>query len=467
MTSKRASSAPVSLVILGGGGDLTKRLLLPGLASLLSRHPRPIQIIGAGLEQLDDAAWQELVHDSFAGASHHPQVDAELDTTEHEASWITADVTDGEELTKILGACTGTPVLYFALPPAVTAKVCAALARIDVPKDLRLAMEKPFGTDHDSAVALNELVARIVPESQTFRIDHFLGKSTVLNIVGLRFSNALLQGVWSNDLVESVEIVYDESLGLEGRAGYYDNAGALIDMIQSHLLQALAILAMEPIPRLNEIELRSNAAQVLRNTRVWQGDARTASRRARYTAGTIEGRDLPSYADAEGVDPSRGTETLAQVVFEVDTPRWRGVPFVLRSGKAIGEARKEISVRLRPAARIEGLAGAPAGDRIILEMKQEEVTFELTMNGSGDPFTLERNRMTVRKSAGHLLPYGQVLQGILDGDPLLSVRGDVAEECWRVVEPVLSAWREDRVPLEEYQAGSNGPDGWDQDLHRS
>ncbi|MET0590235.1 MAG: glucose-6-phosphate dehydrogenase [Naasia sp.] len=466
MTSSSSGSDPVSLVILGGGGDLTKRLLLPGLASLLSQHPRPIQIVGAGLEESDDAAWRTLIHDSFDSASHHPQVDLDLESLEHDAVWVTADVTDADQLQKIFDACTGTPVLYFALPPAVTAKVCAALAGMDVPDGLRLALEKPFGTDLTSSRELNRLISRIVPESQVFRIDHFLGKSTVLNIVGLRFSNALLQGVWSNDLVESVEIVYDEALGLEGRAGYYDDAGALIDMVQSHLLQVLAILAMEPLPRLDEIELRSNAAQVLRNTRVWDGDAVAASRRARYTAGTVGGKDLPSYAEAEGVDPDRGTETLAQVTFEVDTPRWRGVPFVLRSGKALGTARKEVSVRLRPAARIEGLAGAPAGDRIVLDMAHDAITLELTMNGSGDPFTLERNTMTVTKEPGDLLPYGQVLQGILDGDPLLSVRDDVAAECWRIVEPVLAAWHRDRVPLEEYRAGSAGPDSWGEDVRQ-
>jgi glucose-6-phosphate 1-dehydrogenase len=441
----QGAGAEVSLIVLGGGGDLTRRLLLPGLASLLTRSEREVEIMGATVRTAFD--------DVEGGAE---AADRFVDT----ARWFTGDVTDEAVLAHILAACQGTPVLFFALPPSVTAKVCDALRGMELPTDLRLALEKPFGVDQASAEGLDQLIAQIVPERQVFRIDHFLGKSTVLNILGLRFSNTLLKDVWSKDRIERVEIVYDEALGLEGRAGYYDNAGALVDMIQSHLLQVLALLTMEPLPRLDEVELRSNAAQVLRNTRVSGDDPVAASRRARYTAGRIGDRDLPSYVDSPGVDPARMTETLAEVELEVRTPRWSGVPFLLRSGKALGTARKEVSIVLTCTDPIEGLAGALTGDRIVLDLKSDRVRFELTMNGSGDPFELERTEMTAEKEPGDLLPYGQVLEGILDGDPLLSVRGDIAEECWRIVDPVIEAWRRDEVPMQEYAAGSGGPDDW-------
>jgi glucose-6-phosphate 1-dehydrogenase len=453
------TESKVSLVVLGGAGDLTKRLLLPGLASLLVRHPRGVQIIGAGIGGSDDESWRQLIRDSFAQVED-PDAAEKYVTS---ARWIEADVTDADDLQKVIDACEATPILYFALPPAITAKACAVLGSVKTPPDMRLALEKPFGFDLDSARKLNVVISHLVPETQVFRIDHFLGKSTVLNILGLRFSNTLLKAVWSNRSIERVEIVYDETLGLEGRAGYYDKAGALMDMLQSHLLQVLAVLAMEPLPKLDEIELRSNAAQVLRNTRLWDDDPLTASRRARYTAGRVGDRDLPSYADAEGVDPANMTETLAEMTVEVDTPRWRGVPFLIRSGKALGQARKEVAVILTPAEPIEGLAGAPAGDRILLDLKSDEITLELTMNGSGDPFALEHSTLTVHKEPGDLLPYGQVLLGMIDGDPLLSVRGDIAEECWRIVEPVLAAWKKNEVPLEEYPAGSDGPAAWSAD----
>ena len=196
-------------------------------------------------------------------------------------------------------------------------------------------------------------------------MDHFLGLSTVLNIVGLRFANRLLEPVLNSTHVESVEIVWDESLGLEGRAGYYDHAGALVDMIQSHLLQVLSLLTMEAPAAINARDFRDEKAQVLRATRILDGDARASSRRARYTAGAVEGRELPDYAAEGGVDPARETETLAEIVVGVENWRWSGVPFMLRSGKALGNPRKEAVFTFRthpaPARRTGPARTAPTG----------------------------------------------------------------------------------------------------------
>ena len=446
----------MSLLILGAGGDLTKRLLLPGLASLLSEHDYDVQVIGAAREQLTDEEWRQLIRDSFAktGDPH------DAGRQPASARYITGDVTDAGHLETLIAACDHTPIIYFALPPAVTVKVCAALRRVDLPDGTRFALEKPFGTDLKSARALNRQIAQLVPEDQVFRIDHFLGMSMVLNIIGFRFANQFFDSVWNCQHIERVEIVYDELLGLEGRGGYYDHAGALVDMLQSHLLEVLALVAMEQPPRLNEVELRSNAAQVLRATHVWDDNPVASSRRARYTAGKVGERSMPSYADEPGVDPALQTETLAQVTLEIDTARWRGVPFVLRSGKALGKYTTQVRVHMRPIPEIPGFGAAPAPDSIMLDLKSGAVELGLTMNGSGDPFALERSTLVATKEPGDLLPYGQVLQGIVEGDPLLSVRADMAEECWRIVEPVLRAWRKDEVPLEEYEAGSLGPKDW-------
>lgn len=446
----------MSLLILGAGGDLTKRLLLPGLASLLSEHDYDVQVIGAAREELTDEEWRQLIRDSFAKTTDPHDAGRNLES----ARYITGDVTDAGQLESLIAACDHTPIIYFALPPAVTVKVCAALRGVDLPDGTRFALEKPFGTDLRSARSLNRLIAQLVPEEQVFRIDHFLGMSMVLNIIGFRFANQFFDSVWNCRHIERVEIVYDELLGLEGRGGYYDHAGALVDMLQSHLLEVLALVAMEQPPRLNEVELRSNAAQVLRATHVWDDDPVAFSRRARYTKGNVGERAMPSYADEPGVDPALKTETLAQVTLEIDTARWRGVPFVLRSGKALGTYTTQVRVHMRPLPEIPGFGAAPAPDSIMLDLKSGAVELGLTMNGSGDPFTLERSMLTATKEPGDLLPYGQVLQGIVEGDPLLSVRADMAEECWRIVEPVLRAWRTDEVPLEEYTAGSLGPKGW-------
>ena len=448
-----------TLVVLGADGDLTRRLLLPGLASLLGsdwNEGRSIELLGAGLSELDDQQWRQRVEEAFADGGRG----ARVSRTARHSSYRTCDVTSVEDLGSLLAECDGTPALFFALPPAVTARACQALQQVDLPEGTVLAMEKPFGTDSAGARELNELVATLVPENQVFRIDHFLGRSDVLNILGTRFANRLLEPVWNNQHVESIEIVYDESLGLEGRAGYYDKAGALVDMLQSHLLQVMALLMMDPISRVDERELRDAKGQVLRATRL-RGTPREASRRARYTAGTLDGRKLPAYSREPGVEASRRTETLAEVTVEVDTWRWAGVPVVLRSGKALGRPRKEAVITLRRTPHLPaGLVGNDTRDQITIGFKPARLAFHLDVSGPGDPFDLETASPEAELAAGDLLAYGEVLAGILDGDPLLAVRGDNAEECWRIVEPVIHAWREDEVPLDTYAAGSDGPRSW-------
>jgi glucose-6-phosphate 1-dehydrogenase len=374
----------------------------------------------------------------------------------------TADVTAAADLTRLLGECDGVPVLYFALPPAVTVRACETLTGMDVPAGTRLVLEKPFGTDAASAADLNALLTRIVPEQQIFRVDHFLGMSTVLNILGLRFANRIVEPLLSNAHVQGVEIVFDEDLGLEGRAGYYDRAGALVDMVQSHLLQVLALLAMEPPATLTAGDLRDQKALVLRATRVWQDDPVRFTRRAQYTAGTVGSRRLPGYRDEPGIAGDSATETLAEATFTVDTWRWAGVPFLLRSGKALGRARKEAVVTFAPPPKVPGgFTGHDRPDRLRIGLRPDHLELDLNLNGPGDPSHLDPVTLQAGFGAGDLLPYGEVLDGVLAGDPTLSVRGDTAVQCWHIVQPVLEAWRAGRVPLQTYAAGSDGPEADD------
>lgn len=449
-----------TLFLLGGGGDLSTRLLLPALGQLLSEQPeRRVHLVGVGNDGMTDAAWRTVVATAFATVNAAgAAVDDVLATT----TFRQADVTDPSALRALLAESAGTPALYFALPPAVTVKACAGLKRGDLPEGTILALEKPFGTDSESAAALNELLRNLVPENQIHRVDHFLGRSTVLNLLGLRFANRIFEPLWNAEHIERVDIVYDEQLGLEGRARYYDNAGALVDMIQSHLLQVLAVFAMEPPSTLDAEDLRDAKGLVLRATRPWGGNPVTAGRRARYSAGSVDGRDYPSYVDEEGVDPSRGTETLAEVTLQVDTWRWAGVPFTLRSGKALGTRRREIVVRFRPANRVPaGFSGSAEPTILRLLLAPDEMSLSININGPKDPFELDRTVFHTGFGPGGLNAYGEVLEGILDNDPSLSVRGDTAEQCWRIVEPILEAWRSDAVELVEYPAGSAGPAGWE------
>lgn len=446
-----------TLVILGATGDLTSRLLLPALAQLVERQQSlRIRLIGVGREEWDPKKWQTLVERTFVEAGSPACLNA-LTAIEYRQ----ADITSSTAMSDLLGSLDGRIALYFAVPPAIAQASCEAMRELTLPPGIMLALEKPFGTDGASATALNTLLESLVPENQVFRVDHFLGRSTLLNLLGVRFTNRVFEPLWNAEHVSHVTISYDEQLGLEGRAGYYDNAGALEDMIQSHLLQVLAFVAMEPPATLDERDLRDATAAALRATRVWHDDPESYSHRARYTAGAIGERTLPSYADEPGVDPARGTETLAEVTFEVRTARWAGVPFTLRSGKALSSPRREVVVHFKPVRHVpDGFAGKAPGAVLRFSLGPDQMSLEVNVNGGEDPFALHRSTLDTDLGEGNLKAYAEVLSEILEGDPALSVRADAAVECWRIVEPVQQAWAAGLVPLHSYPAGTPDTPAW-------
>lgn len=452
-------SGESTLVIIGASGDLTARLLLPALGELLRAQPeRRIHLVGASRTPLSDAQWRRRVRTAFREADAEEALAAVAST-----SYIGADASTAAGLRQIIREVPeGRLVLYFAVPPAAAAAACAALKPADLPEGTVLALEKPFGDDEQSAHTLNEILRALVPEDHIFRVDHFLGRSTVLNLLGLRFANRLFEPTWSAEHIERVSIRFDETLGLEGRAGYYDRAGAMIDMIQSHLLEVMAVFAMEPPATLGEQDVRSATTAVLRATHVWEDNAVRFSHRARYTAGTAGGQKLPAYVDEPGVDPARQTETLAEITCEVRTARWAGVPFTLRSGKALGAKVAEIEVTMRPVRHLPvGFTGDASGTVLRFALGPDRLSLELSVNGGEDPFALHRATLDAELGLGLQRAYVEVLDAVLDGDATLSVRGDAAEQCWRIVQPVRDAWSRGDVPLEDYPAGSDGPSGWD------
>jgi glucose-6-phosphate 1-dehydrogenase len=285
----------------------------------------------------------------------------------------------------------------------------------------------------------------------------------VLGIAGVRFANRIFEPLMNSEHVESVDIVFDETLGLEGRAGFYDAAGALVDMIQSHLLEVMSIVAMEPPSTLSAQDVRDGKAAVLRATRVWDDDPAAHSYRARYTEGEVDGRHYPSYIDEDGIPADSTTETLAEVVLAVDTWRWAGVPFRLRSGKAVGNPRQEIVITFKPSPHVPaGFSGGERPDRLHIGIALDagRVSVDVNVNGPGDPRVIDPATLVTDVGPGELHEYGEVLKSIFEADPILSVRGDMAVDCWRIVDRVLDAWRDGRVPLQEYPAGSAGPNGW-------
>jgi glucose-6-phosphate 1-dehydrogenase len=445
-----------TLVILGAGGDLTSRLLLPGLASLLaSSRGEYIRLIGVDHGAMTDARWHSLVTDAFSTFASDLGKRVARDSF-----YLRADATSADDLAEVLAASHGRTAVYFALPPAITEKACTTLSGMQLPAGIVLALEKPFGEDARSAKSLNRLLQTMVPEERVFRVDHYLGKSTILNLIGLRFANRIFEPLLSAENVARIEIIIEESIGLEGRAGYYDHAGALTDMIQSHLLLVLALATMEAPSSVGSEDLRGAMAQVLRATRPWKRDG-TASRRARYNAGTVGRRKLPAYTAEPGVAASRRTETLAEMTVAIDTWRWAGVPIVLRTGKAIGEPRQEILFTFREVPHLPtGFTGPAEPARLRIGVNPAILDIDLITNGRDDPFDLENDVLHAEFGPSELSAYGEVLAELLEGDPTLSVRGDIAEECWRIVSPVLAAWRGNKVRLDTYPAGTRGPTSW-------
>ena len=367
-----------------------------------------------------------------------------------------ADATDPTDLASLITG-DGPVALYFALPPAVFPGAVTALRGAGLPPGSRIVLEKPFGENLADAQELNRLLSEVVPEQAVFRVDHFLAMTTVQNLLGSRLANRVLEPLWNSAHISEIEIVWDESLALEGRAGYYDGVGALKDMVQNHLLQVLCLVAMEPPLSLGERDLRDRKIDVLRSVRpLTEDDVVHRTRRARYSAGRIDDRRVPAYADEEGVDPRRGTETFAEVELELETWRWAGTVFRLRSGNAFRSDRKEVAVHFRSVPRL------PFGhdEQItpnILRFGLEPESMSLSLTGIGpDARALAPLTLTARMETPELPAYGRLLLDVLRGDAALSIRGDEAEEAWRILAPVLSAWSRDAVPLQEYPAGSNG-----------
>ncbi|NKY48460.1 glucose-6-phosphate dehydrogenase [Nocardia cerradoensis] len=446
------------LVIFGGTGDLAGRYLLPGLAALheTGRLEPGFEVVCADRKGRDDEQFREWAAaqlDRYAPAASADTRRAILDA----ARYRQADIGDPAQVAEAIGGA-GAVAVYLALPPALFSTAIRTLDAARLPSGSRLVFEKPFGEDLTSAQELNTLLADLVPEQAVFRVDHFLAMTTVQNLLGSRLANRVLESLWNSAHIAEVEIVWEETLTLEDRAGYYDQVGALEDMVQNHLLQLLCLVAMEPPITLSERDLRDRKVDVLRSIRtLTDDDIPRRTRRARYTAGVIGDRHVPSYTDEPGVDPQRRTETFTEVRLAIGNWRWAGTDFVLRTGKALAADRKEVAIHFRPVPHMPfGHHGTAAPNVLRFGLEPENLTLALTAIGAAAG-TLVPLSMNAAIPPPDLPAYGRLLLDVLLGNPALSIRGDEAEESWRVVTPIISAWSRDLVPLEDYPAGSAGP----------
>lgn len=446
------------LAIFGATGDLTSRYLLPGLTALQAAGHLGdgFQLTGAGREDWDSGKFQRWAAACLDRHAPHAPA-AARQAVANSARYYRVDVADPASVASVI-AGDGPVAAYLALPPSVAPVAVSSLHDAGLPPGSRIVLEKPFGEDLDSAVELNQLLAGLVAEQAVFRVDHFLGMTTVQNVLGTRLANRVLEPLWNSAHIAEVEIVWDESLALEGRAGYYDGVGALKDMLQNHLLQLLCVVAMEPPVSLGERDLRDRKLDVLRSVRpLTEQDVVRRTRRARYLAGRIGDRQVPAYADEAGVDPGHGTETFAEVELELDNWRWPGTTFRLRTGKALGRDRKEVAVRFRQVPHLPfGHAGEARPNVLRFGLDPETLTLELSGIGARTR-TLVPLTLAADLDPPELPAYARLLLAVLNGNAALSIRGDEAEESWRVIAPVLSAWSKDLVPLQGYPAGSDGP----------
>jgi glucose-6-phosphate 1-dehydrogenase len=440
------------LVLFGATGDLAGRYLLPALAALhaAGRLPDGFEVIGGSRENLDEDAFRRTADERLE--EHAADVPAAArEAVVSSLRYRPVDVSDSESVASLVQPDRGAVAVYLALPPALFPAALAALGNAGLATGSRVALEKPFGEDLASAIALNRLLAdALAPGDQAvFRVDHVLGMATVQNLLGMRLANSILEAVWDSDHVEQVEILWEETLALEGRAGYYDRAGALKDVVQNHMLQVLSLIAMEPPLGLEAQDLHERKLEALRSIRpLTAADVAERTRRARYSAGRLaSGNDVPAYADEDGVERERETESFAELALELDSARWVGTRFLLRAGKALSRRRKMAIVRFRPAGdRVNELRIGVDGP--------DDVSLRVTGGAPESPMPLTLNATP----PGRELPaYGRVLLDVLNGGSTLSVGGDEAEEAWRVVRPVLEGWANGAVPLEEYAAGSAGP----------
>ncbi|KXV01969.1 glucose-6-phosphate dehydrogenase [Gluconobacter potus] len=463
---------PFDYVIFGATGDLTMRKLLPALYNRLrmGQIPDDACIIGAARTELDREAYVARARDALERFLPSDILSPGLvERFLARLDYVTLDSSregpQWDALKSLLAKAQPdrVRVYYFATAPQLYGSICENLNRYGlITPTSRVVLEKPIGTNMATATAINDGVGQYFPEKQIYRIDHYLGKETVQNVLALRFANPLMNAAWSDEHIESVQITAVETVGVEGRAAYYDTSGALRDMIQNHLLQVLCLVAMEAPDSLEADAVRNAKLAVLNALRpITDATAATETVRAQYTAGVVDGENVPGYLEELG-KPS-ATETYAAIRAWVDTPRWKNVPFYIRTAKRSGKKVSEIVVTFRPAATTM-FGATPASNRLVLRIQPNEgVDLRLNVkNPALDVFNLRTADLdtSIRMEGGLPFPdsYERLLLDAVRGDPVLFIRRDEVEAAWRWAEPILDAWKHDKAPMQTYSAGSYGPE---------
>jgi glucose-6-phosphate 1-dehydrogenase len=464
-----------AIVLLGATGDLSRRMVLPSLYFLdcdgfmpanvkviataraaLSRDDFVAQLretLAARPEGLDEAVWSRF--------------SARLD-------YVSCDATSAQGAAALAPALEGRrPLFFLAVSPSLYGRICGALAGAGLASpDSRIVMEKPIGRDLESSRQINIAVGAVFDEERIFRIDHYLGKETVQNLIALRFANTLFEPLWNNLTIDHVQITVAETEGVGDRWPYYDEYGALRDMLQNHMLQLLCFVAMEPPADMEPDSVRNEKVKVLKSLRRFtRADAQAASIRGQYTKGVVSGKEAAGYETERG-QPT-GTETFVALRADIDNWRWAGVPFFLRTGKRLPERRTQIAIQFKPVPHsIFGGAGKDdlTANRLVIDLQPDEDIALTLMNKSPGisqggmrlrsmPLSLSLLKAYEGPGARRLIAYERLILDVIHGNSTLFVRRDEVEEAWRWIDGVADAWKEAGMAPKPYAAGSWGPSG--------